>query len=180
MFKTIFKYLGLSISLICFESIVFSQVCTNKVNAEITKVLNDSCNLSTSIKELFVCIENEGLCENFQSNKLYELINLIKEKTIKEEIFISLLIELDFIISRNAELGQYLSEIQHELALNNPKGFLNIYNNLSKQQKVMVKGNLIWLIENGKKDEFIYKLDSIEDIHQEIIHDLKLYLNKYD
>ena len=163
---------------------VLSQVKTENINQLITKaeIVSNldsiSAELRISVKDVFLDIEKSGLCKDVKSDSIYKLIHLIYNKSINDENYIYLLIELDSIIKKNAEIGQYLSELQHKIALNNTKGFVRVYESLPIKIKEKVKSNLTWLVEYDNQQLFINKLDSLESKQSKAIEELKEFLNE--
>jgi len=158
---------------------VFSQVRMEKIIQLMTvaeSVNNlDSINvqLCFSVKDVFLDIEKYGLCSDVNRDSIYKLIHSIYNSSLKDDNYIYLLIELDIIIKKNAEIGQYLSELQHKIALNNTNGFVRVYESLPIEIKENVKSNLSWLVENDKQQLFINKLDSLESKQKKAIVELK-------
>lgn len=162
-----------------------SQVERENINQLVEKVETvsdlDSVNakLCVLIKEVFFKIEKYGLCNDVNSISIYEIIQLIYNKSLTDDKYIHLLIELDSIIKRNAEIGQHLTELQHKIALNNTKGFIRVYESLPVETREKVRNNLTWLVEYNKQNLFLARLDSIEYKQQETITELKEFFKEY-
>lgn len=174
-----FVSIFLLVSIMHLSVNVLSQVKEKNINCLIKTIETvgdlDSVNteLCATIKNIFLEIEQKGLSDNVESDTMFELVQLIYNKSLSANRYILLLIELDDIIRRNAELGQYLSELQHKIALQNTKGFVQVYESLPIETKKKVKGNLNWLIEYDYQQIFIDKLDSLNDNQQKVILELK-------
>lgn len=110
---------------------------------------------------------------------LWKVIDKILVMSYTDTSCISTLIKLDEITKRNIELGEYLTEIQHKIALNNTLGFVQVYQKLSKCQKESVIYALGWLEEIKKISEFFAKLDKINnETLSQTIQNLKTAMQK--
>lgn len=170
--------------------LIFASFLCSSINVLSQNKLMDMCSLITAlentstadsvdiklmndIRSTFKDFEKNKIPNRIESDSIYKLLHLIYERAKEKDYYVDLMFELDGIVRRNAEVGQYLSELQHKIALDNTSGFLKAYELLSSEDRKKTRDNLIWLVENGTSQTFINKLDQIKNSKDESIYELK-------
>ena len=127
--------------------------------------------------KFFTRIDTSSLLDQYDHLDLFEIIDTLVSLSQSDTNYIRLVFDLDKIVKTNAELCEYISENIHRIALHNTEGFLRVFENVDSEQKDQIKGNLFWLIENEKLDEFADQLTLIteKDLFN-VIAEIKNYL----
>lgn len=97
------------------------------------------------------------------SRLFYSFIDKIFMLALKDGDFILPIFKLNFIVKRNVEWAEYLSELPHKIAVENTYNFLVQYKKLDKDQKETILSDLFWLREYDLISLFLMKLDKIDD-----------------
>lgn len=133
--------------------------------------------LTASIKEIFIELEDEG-AKKFESDDLYKVINKSYVISLTSDDFVCLIFSLDFVTKRNAEIGAYLSKLIYKIAMDNTSGFIRAYDGLNETEKKSVHSDLFWLKELGLYEEFLIKLDKLDqEKHKSSIEQIKRYFD---
>jgi len=114
-------------------------------------------------KELFRCIDTSHAALVYYDLRLFSFVDSLVCFAAYDVSCISLIFELNEIVVNVAELGEYISEKVHEVALANAEGFLRVFQSLDSREKDRIKGDLTWLVEYEKLDEFVDALHNVSD-----------------
>lgn len=97
-------------------------------------------------------------------SKLFrDVINLMQNELPIDTLSIELIVRLQLILRRNAELAEFLTETIPKIALRNTMSFVKVYSKLNNEEKDYLDEGFYYFKTKEEKNKFLSNLQNIRD-----------------